>query len=521
MVAENEVECELGEKDKTNDKTGESKKIPSPKSVASFESSPSRAGSSVSVQSRFLNRLSKMKSPSRSLEYDGNREDIVGGSDRVQLGYQLPQTRKNGDCDTQKSSNQIRNEIIEEIKVKRREWVNTIWSPDNEFQNVGLTRLSEDDDGDDDDKDDDDTLIKELETSSLQDVVEITRTLTVSSSDDDLRLESQHGMEHIQKNQKQNHIREKPSLKTKSFLPFEDEPMPQEEEECFYDKTFSDDSMYFSSSSSEEEDADAETTMASISVCKEVKQTNQSSSFSTSSNFSITPTRNGQNEDRNFFSKIEPNKDNDSNWYDPECFPSSQKKQIYEQKESDDPFNFGDDNIYFNKNNRKICFDSENGKDSKLRFKENVPHDMIFTENAGNSENDNDSYYHLEGSEIEPSISFLTKFRKGKLGRFVKIFQFKNNGEKRKKEKKKRRLFPRGRNKKRKKEDEEEIEDKNNDEKEKDLSKSSDDMEGDPDNFYRQLSDNDEIEAKSGNKKHEDNMNHSRNYWKSAQLYEI
>ena len=146
---------------------------------------------------------------------------------------------------------------------------------------------------------------------------------------------------------------------------------------------------------------------------------------------------------------------------------------------------------------------------------------MIFTENAGNSENDNDSYYHLEGSEIEPSISFLTKFRKGKLGRFVKIFQFKNNGEKRKKEKKKRRLFPRGRNKKRKKEDEEEIEDKNNDEKEKDLSKSSDDMEGDPDNFYRQLSDNDEIEAKSGNKKHEDNMNHSRNYWKSAQLYEI
>ena len=87
--------------------------------------------------------------------------------------------------------------------------------------------------------------------------------------------------------------------------------------------------------------------------------------------------------------------------------------------------------------------------------------------------------------------------------------------------KKKRRLFPRGR-KKRKKEDEEEIEDKHIDGKEKDLSKPSDDMEGDPANFYRQLSDDDEMDgSKSGSKKHEEEMIHSRNYWKSAHLDEI
>mmetsp|Transcript_23765 Transcript_23765/g.35337 ORF Transcript_23765/g.35337 Transcript_23765/m.35337 type:complete len:151 (+) Transcript_23765:3-455(+) len=59
-----------------------------------------------------------------------------------------------------------------------------------------------------------------------------------------------------------------------------------------------------------------------------------------------------------------------------------------------------------------------------------------------------DYYPTVEGSDIEPSLSLLTKIKKGKLGRFVKRFKIVSTSKDGLKEKKSRGLFSRGKKKK-------------------------------------------------------------------------
>jgi hypothetical protein len=167
--------------------------------------------------------------------------------------------------------------------------------------------------------------------------------------------------------------------------------------------------------------------------------------------------------------------DSDSKWFDPENLPLSWKKQIYEYRtnESKNPFLFDEEdfvrkgkNIMKEKNSHPAV-----QKDNSMSFlpalettqeaieiegDQIVITDLSFYE--GNNEryhsqdnadddNDDDSCYHLQNSEIEQSISLLAKMKQGKLGRFVKKFKFKLGGEKKSKiveKKKQKKIVSRG-----------------------------------------------------------------------------
>ena len=220
-----------------------------------------------------------------------------------------------------------------------------------------------------------------------------------------------------------------------------------------------------------------------------------------------------------FFTKKDARDEDDSKWFDPENFPSSWKKQMYEvkKKESSNPFYFDEEMFietqqqqhhqqqrqrphakYVQEHSPDLDIDRTKGK-STHNDNDDEFSTYSFHENAKSKDNDDDSCIHLEGTEIEPSVSLLTKIKKGKLGRFVKRFK---NGDKRK-EKKQRRLFSRN---KKKKEKSETITESQDQEEVKD----GYDAEPDPTGlFYRKLGDNEEDVPKPQNRNFSAERNNS------------
>lgn len=380
----------------------------SPKSITSFDDVHSQPHQPQSQSKSFLTHLLKMT-------------DSKGQID-VPLKSSLTNAKSNHqNChhETEKHLDQC-----SDLKLsKRREWMNTMWSPENLFSDV-FSSL---------DDEDEESLISMEEEKVVTSRQKIQKSDETHTSRKDESIDACILTGYVERN---GNSRD-PSLANRSNV----EVVSLCESDSVISTSLGEvHTSYISDVST----SDDEEQTAAI-VKKSVNRNNHISHKPVCS-----PMISSVATDNNiYFAPKELHKDNDTNWFDPEHFPSSWKKKMFEQQTSKNPFNF--DEYYLIKQQKsgpfqEISFGSELAKpELKLMNEHNIlPDEMSFHENL--EPDDDDSCFQL--NEMEQSMSLLSKIRKGKLGRLVKRFRYKSGSRRLNEKKEKRNFFSWNRNSK-------------------------------------------------------------------------